>query len=133
MSKPIVLLIEDDNAVRETLVRILERAGLHILPACSGDEAVKIASHTFPDVIVTDFNMPGMNGVEAVRALRRTTTLFHLPALIISGRPIPEVAESVERLGMARLIPKPFLFADLIQSIRNLCDQDAPVTVTSST
>ncbi len=121
MSKSIVLLIEDDVAVRETLVRILDRAGFKILTAGCGDEAVELAIETAPDVIVTDFNMPRMNGVEAVRAIRRATMLFNLPALIITGVPIPEVAEAVERVGLARLIPKPFLFADLVKSIRDQC------------
>jgi CheY-like chemotaxis protein len=119
--KPIVLLIEDDVAVRETLVRVLDRAGLQILAAADGDEAVKLASETTPHVIVTDFNMPRMNGVEAVRAVRRATRLLNLPALIISGVAIQEVADAVERLGLARLIPKPFLFADLVKSIREQC------------
>jgi CheY-like chemotaxis protein len=119
--KPIVLLIEDDVAVRETLVRILDRAGFQMLAAADGEEAVRLASETMPRVIVTDFNMPRMNGVDAVRAVRRATRLLHLPALIISGVPIPEVAEAVDRLGLARLIPKPFLFADLVKSIREQC------------
>ena len=65
-------------------------------------------------------------GEAELRALRRATTLFYLPALVISGRPVPEVAAAVERLGLARLIPKPFLFGELIQSIRDLCGQDLP-------
>lgn len=121
VAKPTVLLIEDDTAVRETLARILDRAGFQMICASCGDEAVEIVGHTIPDAIVTDFNMPRMNGVETVRAIRRRTGLFHLPALIISGVPIPEVADAVERLGLARLIPKPFLFGELVKTIRETC------------
>jgi CheY-like chemotaxis protein len=121
MNFPTVLLIEDDEDVRETLVRLFERSNFKLLAAGSGKEAIQMASHFVPDLIVADFHMRAMNGAETVRTVRHVTQQPGLPAVMISGDPTPEVAAAANRLGMTRFFPKPFLFSELIEEMRLAC------------
>lgn len=98
-SRPVVLVAEDDRSVRRYLEIILQRAGFDVVAAADGLEAMKAALSTNVDAVVTDAQMPHLNGYELCRFLRRHPQLARLPVVLLSGseRTADEQPEGAER------------------------------------
>lgn len=108
-----VLVVEDDEALRELIVARLRRDGFEILEAGSGDEALDvmtIASRSLRpdddiDLLVTAARMPGTSGLEVARMLHEVAST--IPVVLITAFPDGEVVNEVSRLGLY-LLAKPF-------------------------
>jgi len=81
-----VLVVDDEEAIAYVFERYLSIAGHRVSVALSGEAAVRAFASARPDVLVTDFRMPGMNGIELIRHLRAQAPT--LPALLISANPV---------------------------------------------
>ncbi|MFO1021391.1 MAG: response regulator [Planctomycetales bacterium] len=80
------ILIVDDAAVLRGLIRtVLERKGFRTLQAENAEAALEIARQTPPDLVLMDLEMPGMNGIEGIRAFRADPRLAHLPVVAVTG------------------------------------------------
>src|SRR3954462_8460965 len=85
-----VLVIEDDTAIRATLIDILELNDFKVINATKGTDGVAMPPRHRPDVILTDIAMPGLNGVEVVRTLHADEQTRSIPIIIISASVEPE-------------------------------------------
>ncbi|MCA9515914.1 MAG: response regulator [Myxococcales bacterium] len=111
-----VLLVEDEDAVRATLLRALKHAGFTVTAFASGEAAVE--ADPDGDVLVTDFVMPGMDGAAVARTLQARRP--GLRVVIVSGYAgSPEAIDGLLAEG-ARYLAKPFEVAELIEVIREL-------------
>jgi PAS domain S-box-containing protein len=112
-----ILVIDDEEFLRMTLVRALERRGYRVLAAGSGDEAVcLVEGHEGPlDLVVSDILMPGMSGVEVVERIRE---LRDVRALFMSGYPDEQVLGERLDSRAACFIAKPFSGASLARKVR---------------
>jgi PAS domain S-box-containing protein len=115
-----ILLVEDDEVVRELARRVLEEQGYRVSVARNGAEALTLARQAGgpPDVLVTDVVMPKLGGNELARSLRKTRP--GLRVLFMSGY-APEVVSS-DAFPEARFLPKPFSPAALAAEVRALLD-----------
>jgi CheY-like chemotaxis protein len=111
---PRILVVDDEEAILYVFERYLSVAGYDVCVANDGFEAVRAGEAGPFDLLITDFRMPGMNGVEVIHALRRLQP--GLPALVISGNPI-EAGTMPEGV---RFLNKPVSMSDLITRIRAL-------------
>lgn len=110
---PRVLVVDDSPELRRFMVLVLERAGMAAEPAADGEEAMERAVETPPDVVVTDYRLPGIDGLETCRRLR---ALCGARAVLVSGGSItPEMAARVDAV-----LEKPFSAADLVERVRAL-------------
>jgi len=111
-----ILLVDDDDATRETAKMILELLGFDVLTATGGPEALQIARHVDRiDLLLTDVRMPGMNGVELAKHL--SARFPETPVLFISGYASSALEEDHIPSG-AGFLPKPFSIGDLESSVR---------------
>ncbi|HKR39549.1 MAG TPA: response regulator [Paraburkholderia sp.] len=85
-----VLLVDDDLENLWALQLALESCGHHVVMADSGAEALRKLQHEIPRLIVTDWQMPGMDGIELCRRVRSQPTLADLPIILLSAMPEPE-------------------------------------------
>ena len=109
-----VLLVDDDTEVREVAAEMLRSAGSTVLEAESGAEALEALNRgDAVDVLVADYAMPGMTGVELIREARRLRP--GLPALIISG--FAEASSLAAMSDIGRVLRKPFRRADLLAAV----------------
>jgi EAL domain-containing protein (putative c-di-GMP-specific phosphodiesterase class I) len=100
-----VLLIDDDRAVLKVTRRLLERRGYHVVACESGDEALRWLGRETFDCMVTDVQMPGINGVRLLRAVRDRD--LDLPVVLMTGNPnVATAAEAVE-YGAFQYLIKP--------------------------
>ena len=115
-----VLIVDDDLSLRRVLYRILENGGYDVLSASSGPEALAICRKSSPpiDLLLTDYNMPGMNGLELARECAAVRA--ELPVLYVSGSH-PDQDLSVD-LGNRRrgFLAKPFRGEVLLRKTKEL-------------
>ncbi len=107
-----VLVIEDEPDIAEAMAYQLEKAGLQVRVARTGEEGLE-AVRRGVDLVLLDLNLPGMDGLEVCRMIRRQTTTAHLPIIIVSAR-----AEEVDRvlgleMGADDYVVKPFSLKEL--------------------
>jgi len=101
-----ILIVDDDAAVRTSMSLALKRAGHEVTCAASGREGLKRLETLAPDVIVTDLNMPGMNGLEFIAALRQQR--IDAEVVMVTAHASVDTAVEAMRLGAYDYIEKPF-------------------------
>jgi CheY-like chemotaxis protein len=116
---PRILVVDDEDAILYVFERYLSVAGYRVSVADNGRDAVRIGADGPVDLLITDFRMPGMNGIEVIHALRELQPA--LPALVISGNPI----EAGTMPPGVRFLSKPVSMADLLNIIPSLIGQAA--------
>ena len=114
-----VLLVEDDPSARPALGRVIRRAGYACLTADDARQGLEFARARKPDLIITDYQMPGMDGLSFLRELRGDPALKEVPAIVLTGHVTPRLARQVGGLS-ARLLSKPVESTALLAEIRQL-------------
>ena len=119
-----VLLVDDDTNIRMVAVMGLEdELDWEIQEACSGQEAIQLASTQKPDLILLDMMMPGMDGISTFGKLRELDTVKDTPIIFMTAKVQPEEIESYKILGAQGVIIKPFDPITLAQEIQDILAQ----------
>jgi PAS domain S-box-containing protein len=115
---PVILVIDDEEPVREAVTDILEMEGLQVLSAANGAAGIDLYRERRADVrlVLLDLSMPGMNGEQAFHELRRIDPSAHV--ILSSGYSQLEATQRFVGLGLAGFIQKPYDAATLIEAIR---------------
>jgi CheY-like chemotaxis protein len=122
-----ILVIDDDAPVRAALCRILERAGYTVVAAADGGAGLQLHRERPADLIITDIFMPGQDGIETIRQLRREAPA--VPILAISGGDETgalDLREGAALLGASRTLWKPFALAELLAAVGDLLENAPP-------
>ena len=116
-----VLVVEDEDPVRELLTVTLEGAGYQVLEAGDAEQAKQVVGDLSPDLMLLDWMLPGMNGLELLATLRDRGGCAEVPALALSADAMPEqVARGLEA-GFARYLTKPIDLEELESAIAVNC------------
>lgn len=107
-----ILVIDDDKSARLLLERVLSRAGHTVTLVDNGEQGLMLLSKDAYDLIITDKNLPGIDGLEVLRLARQQ--LRTLQAFIITGFPTPETKSSARDLGVFSYVTKPFGILDIL-------------------
>jgi CheY-like chemotaxis protein len=118
MSEPRVLLVDDEFSSAEVLGLILAGEGYHVTTVADGRHALARLDEAAPDLLVTDFMMPGMNGAELVNAVRARRPYEALPVLLISGA--PEAALRRYEVRYQGFLRKPFGLEQFLKEVHRL-------------
>lgn len=113
--KPRVLIVDDEERFRITLGKLLASKGLEVKTLGSGREALEELEASDYDVVLLDVKMPGMSGVEALGAMKKTHP--HLEVIILTGHASVDVAVDIMRLGGYEYLLKPCPLEELIEKI----------------
>ena len=119
MSPETTVLVVEDEATMRALVRYnLEKAGYRVIEASDGQEALAVAREAFPDVVVLDWMLPSLSGVEVCRRLRRDRELANTPIIMVTAR--GDERDRIQGLeeGADDYMPKPFSPSELVARIR---------------
>jgi len=119
-----ILVVEDSSSMRSYLTTMLEsdeeHGALEIVEAASGFEALKVLPHHRFDAILTDINMPDINGLELVSFLKNHPQYKTIPIMVISTESSEEDRRRAAALGAEEYLTKPFDPDDLIAKLRKL-------------
>ena len=116
----LALVADDEPLVRQLVCTVLARQGWRTVEASDGVEALGLDIDEQVDLLVTDYEMPTITGLELARAIRQRAP--YVPVLVISGLPVS--AEISRDLGY-RFLPKPFELDELISAVGSLIEQRA--------
>lgn len=128
-SNPTVLVVEDEPAQAEVLTYNLEAEGFSVLWADSGDEALLQVEEHDPDLIVLDWMLPGVSGIEICRILKTRKETREIPIIMLSAR--SEETDRVRGLdtGADDYVAKPYSVAELIARVRGHLRRSRPSSV----
>jgi len=114
---PNLLIVDDSTAIRKILLRVLNQTGLelgHVLEAGDGKEALKLLEGQDVSLVLSDINMPNMDGLELLRALRGSPRWHDLPVVMITTEGGQARVQEAIELGATSYVRKPFS-ADLLR------------------
>ncbi|MEM9084024.1 MAG: diguanylate cyclase [Planctomycetota bacterium] len=118
-STPTLLVIDDSPAIHRLLAVKLRDEGIEFIAALGGTEGIEIARNQKPSLILCDQNMPDMNGLEVVRALKSDPATMDIPLIMLSGEVATELKVKAFELGAMDFVPKPFDAAELRARIQS--------------
>jgi twitching motility two-component system response regulator PilH len=119
-----VLVIDDSPTIVALLKRMLEQSGYTALEAIDAETGVALALSVVPDLIFLDIVLPGMNGFEALRRLRRDPISKTIPIIMISGNELATEQFYAQRIGADDFMKKPFSRSEVFARIEKLLDAD---------
>ncbi len=115
---PTALVLEDDDAVRTLLQKLLESDGFTVLTAADGLEGLLQLEQTTPDVILCDVMMPNLDGMTFTKAIKKHSATRNLPVIFLTAKTDTRtVAEGISA-GAKFYLTKPFNHAELLQKVR---------------
>ena len=120
MASNCVLLVEDEVDIREMLTFSLERGGFKVVAAETAEEALDILDGPLPNIVIIDWMLPGMSGIDLARKLRRDTLTSDLPLIMLTAR--GEESDKLKSFdaGIDDYVTKPFSPKELIARIKAL-------------
>jgi len=117
---PEAMLVDDDEIYREMLGIMLEEVGLRITQAASGEAALAEMRKRPPDIVLLDYNMPGLDGAETLEQMKADPELRQIPVIMLTGAGTREVMMTVSKLGAAGFIVKPSNRPTILAKINSL-------------
>jgi CheY-like chemotaxis protein len=119
MSNERVLIVEDEFAIAEVLEMALTDDGYRVMIAANGRQGLEcLAQDPPPDLVISDFMMPVLDGARFLHAMRETEAHRNIPCIIMSSAPEASVRRQIE--GYAGFIRKPFRLADMVQLVEGV-------------
>ncbi len=127
--QPTVLVVEDEPAQREVLAYNLEAEGFRVSKAENGEEALLLVDEDAPDLIVLDWMLPSVSGIEVCRRLKSRAETRGVPVIMLSAR-----SEEVDRVrgletGADDYVVKPYSVVELMARVRSQLRRTRPATV----
>lgn len=124
--KPLILIVEDEAAIVTLLSYNLEREGFQVLEARDGEEGLLLATERRPDLILLDWMLPLLSGIEVCRRLRRTPQTRSIPIIMLTAR--GEEGDQVRGLnaGADDYVTKPFSPSELLARVRAVMRRARP-------
>jgi DNA-binding response OmpR family regulator len=126
MSRPRVLLADDDPRVLNVVSRYLALEGYEMSTVSDGEAAVATAAAEVPDLIILDIMMPGIDGIEACRRIRANAATAQTPVLMFSA--LSEEAEQARLAGADGMLPKPFNLPALAEAVKTFFASRTPTS-----
>ena len=112
-----VLVIEDDEVLRESILDILKTRNFDVIGAEDGLRGLQLAQEFVPDLILCDVRMPKLNGYEVLQAIRQDPKTAAIPLIFLTAETIQNVVGKGQNLGANGYLIKPFSTAELLEAI----------------
>lgn len=117
-----ILVVDDQSGMRETLVDILEEAGYEVDAAGDGYGAIEKTEHQFFDIILMDIIMPGINGVETIREIKKTNKKTEF--ILMTAYSAEALIEEAFSYGIYQYINKPFPPGQIISLVEEIREKE---------
>jgi DNA-binding response OmpR family regulator len=112
-----ILLIDDEELLREVILEFLDLEGFRAIGARNGRDGLRLAHEIKPDLIICDIVMPDIDGYEVLTRLKQTQVLSKIPFMFLSARTSEDDLQHGMALGAISYFTKPFKFHELLRAI----------------
>ncbi len=116
---PSILLVDDTARNIQVLAAVLDKAGYKIAAASNGQQALDMIEGVAPDLILLDVMMPGMDGFEVCRKIKKSAAMPDIPVIMLTARTAPEDVSTGFQAGAVDYVTKPFNTKELLARVRN--------------
>lgn len=118
-----ILVADDEIHIIHVVAIKLRNNGYDVLSASNGAEAYELACTEKPDIIVTDYQMPLMTGIEMIEKLRANDDTKDIPVVLLTARSFAVTKEQQEALGVSACLSKPFSPKELLKTLQDILHQ----------
>lgn len=120
MANKKVLIVDDEIHIVHVVAIKLRNNGYDIIPAEDGERAYELACSELPDIVVTDYQMPKLTGIQLIEKLRDNPKTKDIPVIILTARSFAVEQEMQEKLNISVCLNKPFSPRELLRSIEDV-------------
>ena len=120
MDKKKVLVVDDEIHIVHIVAIKLRNNGYEVVSAENGQQGFELACEEMPDIIITDFQMPVLNGLEFVRKLRENEKTSDIPVVMLTARGFSIEDEQKKQLNISECLSKPFSPRELLMNIEDI-------------
>ncbi len=120
---PLVMVVDDSITVRRVTQRLLKREGYRVVMAADGLQALERLQDEKPAVVLSDIEMPRMDGFDLARNIRADIALRDLPIIMITSRIAEKHRDHARELGVDHYLGKPYSEEELLRLVKNYCDK----------
>jgi DNA-binding response OmpR family regulator len=122
MLEKTILVADDESHILNVVSLKLRNAGFRVLTASDGQEALDIALAERPDLLITDYHMPQLSGLELCRRLKQEPATESLPAIMLTARGYHLEPHDTEQSGILKMISKPFSPRHLLATVNEVLE-----------
>lgn len=127
--KPLILAVDDETHILHVVSLKLTRGGYEVITAEDGEEALELAIEQCPDVVITDFQMPIMNGLELCIQMRKHEKTSHIPALMLTARGFGLDDDQIRQTNIVDVLSKPFSPREVLSRVESLLKSNTGVAI----
>ena len=120
MSEKTILVCDDESHILNVVSLKLRNAGYRVLTASDGQEALELALHEKPDLLITDYHMPLLSGIELCRRLKQNAATMSIPAIMLTARGYHLEPHDTAESGILRMLSKPFSPRHLLTTVNEV-------------
>lgn len=119
---PRVLVVDDEAHIVHVVSLKLQNAGFEVFTAADGEEGLALATQVLPALIVTDYQMPYLSGMEMCMRLRDQESTAHIPALMLTARGFSIPQDQIDRTNIRVVLSKPFSPRDILAKVQQIIE-----------
>ncbi len=120
MAGELILIVEDNEKNRKLVRKVLERKGYRTVEVETGEKAVEVAKAQSPDLILMDYQLPGIDGIETFRRIRADASIRRMPIVAVTASAMPEDMARMREAGFDGFETKPVSVKQLMATIEAL-------------
>ena len=117
MANELILIVEDNEKNRKLVRDVLQFKGYRTIEAETGEDGVAFALQHKPDLILMDYQLPGIDGIEAFRRIRNASATAHIPIVAVTASAMPEEAKKMKEAGFDGFQTKPINVKEFVQAV----------------
>jgi len=117
MPNELILIVEDNEKNRKLARDVLQFKGYRTIEAETGEDGVALALKQKPDLILMDYQLPGIDGIEAFRRIRGDASTAHIPIVAVTASAMPEEAKKMKDAGFDGFQTKPINVKEFVQAV----------------
>jgi CheY-like chemotaxis protein len=122
MSEKTILVADDESHILHVVSLKLRNAGFRVLTARDGQEALEMAQQNHPDLLITDYHMPQLSGLELCQRLKQDAKTNDIPAIMLTARGYHLEPQDTEQSGILRMLSKPFSPRHLLTTVNEVLE-----------
>lgn len=122
-----ILVADDESHILHVVSLKLRNAGFTVVTASDGQEALELAQQEHPDLIITDYHMPQLSGLELCQKLKQDPATSGIPAIMLTARGYHLEPHDTEQSGILHMLSKPFSPRHLLTTVNEVLGETAPV------